>query len=117
MTVSDRRSGEPAAVRSPRSRQAPVAASSRWLRANLFVVDSLGVISVLLIFVLGKGARQLRAVGLRNAVWIASRQPDPRLPRGPRHRRLLGRHPRKVSLHPVRPLSVRPAMAAGAVRC
>ena len=61
-----------------------------------------------------KGVCELRAVGSLECDLDRSRQSDRRLPGDPRSRRLLGRHPREVSLHSVRHLSLRSAVAARA---
>ena len=61
-----------------------------------------------------QGALQPRAVGHHKCDLDHPGRSDRPLPGDPRHRRLLGRDPGKISLHPVRHLSVRRAMAAGA---
>ena len=61
-----------------------------------------------------QGAAEPRAMGLLECDLVGARRSDRRLPVDPRARRLLGRDPRKIPLHPVRHLSVQRAMAAGA---
>ena len=74
----------------------------RWLRANLFASISSTVISLLLIFLLAKACVEPAAVGFLERDLDRSRQSDRRLPGDPRAWRLLGGHPREVSLHSVR---------------
>src|SRR4051812_3479685 len=61
-----------------------------------------------------KGVCELRAVGFFERDLDRSRQSDRRLPGDSWPWRLLGRDPREGSLHPVRYLSVRSAVAARA---
>ena len=98
----------------PRYRRTLAGRIIGWLRANLFASIPSSIMSLLLIFVLGKALISLVQWGFVNAIWIVpGDQTGPcRAIRG--HRRLLGGDPRKISLHPVRHLSVRRAMAAGA---
>src|SRR6516164_9399540 len=62
-----------------------------------------------------EGTGWLRAMGHRECSLARSRQRQHGLPRGTRTWRLLGGDPRKISLHPVRYLSVRSAMAPRAL--
>ena len=60
-----------------------------------------------------QGAHQRRAVGILECDLDCPGRSNRRLPGNPRARCLLGRHSREISLHSVRHLSVRPAMASG----
>src|SRR5258708_35623872 len=59
-----------------------------------------------------EGVREPAAVGFLERDLERSRQPDRRLPGDPWTWRLLGGDPREISLHSVRHLSLRPAVAA-----
>ncbi len=106
--------GNPLPFSRPRSGRTIVGRAIGWLRANLFASISRSIVTLLLIFVLAKAARRSPAMGILERDLDRSRQRHQRLPGDSRTWRLLGRDPRKISLHPVRHLSVRPAMAAGA---
>ncbi|CAA9282437.1 MAG: ABC transporter, permease protein (cluster 3, basic aa/glutamine/opines), partial [uncultured Craurococcus sp.] len=59
---------------------------------------------------------RLRRLGLRQRGLVGAEQPDPGLPRPARRRRLLGGDHGEAPLHPLRHLSLRGALAAGALR-
>ena len=89
--------------------------ASRWLRANLFA----SIPSPIIVAAADRSCSARRSSAScsgasLNAVWSVPDEQTQRLPRRARHRRLLGGDPRKISLHPVRHLSVRRAVAAGA---
>ncbi len=82
-----------------------------WLRANLFPSIPSSVISLLLIFLLAKAGVSFVQWGLLERDLDGYRQSDQRLSGDPWNWRLLGRYSREISLHSVRYVSLRSAVA------
>ena len=79
---------------------------TRWMRANLFGSIGSTITTLILGAVLAKALVNLVQWGILNAVWSVPGSDTNACRAAARDRRLLGGHPREISLHPVRHLPV-----------